>query len=106
MLGANNTLFIFGKKTAKNTIHTLFACPRPERKISLMIWGCIFYHGVGTLTAVEGSINSVKYIDILENKPWPVIVWYFEDKEYLFMDGNAPVHRKLTLWKITKMQTK
>ena len=49
--------------------------------------GCICYEGVGTLTAVEGNINSAKYIDILDKKLWrPVVVWYFEVKEYLFMN--------------------
>ena len=58
-----------------------------------MIWGCICYDGVGTLTAVEGNINSAKYIDILDKNLWPVVVWYFEGKEYFFVDDNAPVHR-------------
>ena len=57
-----------------------------------MIWGCICYDGVGTLTAVEG-----KYIGILDKNLWPVVVWYFEGKEYLFMDDNAPVHRAHTV---------
>ena len=62
-----------------------------------MIWGCICYDGVGTLTAVEGNINSAKYIDILDKNIWPVVVWYFEGKEYLFMDDNALVHRAHTV---------
>ena len=62
-----------------------------------MIWGCICYDGVGTLTAVEGNINSAKYIDFLDKSLWPVVVWYFEGKEYLFMDDNAPVHRGQTV---------
>ena len=46
-----------------------------------MIWGCICYDGVGTLTAVEVNINAAKYTDILENYKnlWPVVVWYFEE---------------------------
>ena len=63
-----------------------------------MIQGCTCYDGVGTLTAVEGNINSAaKYIDILDKKLWPVVVWYFEGIEYLFMDDNAPVHRAHTV---------
>ena len=62
-----------------------------------MIWGCICYDGVATLTAAEGNINSVKYIDILDENLWPVVVWYFERKEYLFMDDNAPVNRAHTV---------
>jgi len=45
------------------------------------------------LTSLEGNSNSAKYIDILENNVWPVVVWYFEDKDYLFMDDDTPVHR-------------
>ena len=62
-----------------------------------MIWGCICYDGVGTSTTVEGNINSAKYIDILDRNLWTVVVWYFEGKEYLFMDDNAPVHRAHTV---------
>ena len=63
----------------------------------MIIWGCICYDGVETLTAVEGNINSAMYIDILDINLWPVVVWYFEGKEYLFMDDNAPVHRAHTV---------
>lgn len=38
-----------------------------------MIWGCICYDGDGTLTSVNGNINSEKYIEILVNNLWPVI---------------------------------
>ena len=57
-----------------------------------MILGCICYDGVGTLVAVEGNINAVKYIEILDKNLWPVIVWYFDNDDYLFVDDNAPVH--------------
>ena len=70
-----------------------------------MIWGCFCYDGVGTLTAVEGNINSAKYIDILDKNLWPFFVWYFEGKEYLSMDDNAPVHRAHTVT-IIKIKTK
>lgn len=58
-----------------------------------MIWGCICFEGVGTLTDVEGNINSQKYIDILEDNLWPVIARHFPDNNYVFQDDNAPVHR-------------
>ena len=95
MLGTNNCVYIWEKDDEKYNPHLI--CSRSERKISLMIWGCICYDGVGTLTAVEGNINSAKYIDILDKNLWTVVVWYFEGKEYLFMDDNAPVHRAHTV---------
>jgi hypothetical protein len=38
-------------------------CLNPGRSvcISLMIWGCITYEGVGTLTVVDSNINAQKY---------------------------------------------
>ena len=96
MWSVQTTVFTFGEKTTKRIIRIFLICSRSERKISLMIWGCTCYDGVGTLTAVEGNINSAKYIDILSKNLWPVVVWYFEGKEYLFMDDNGPVHRTHT----------
>ena len=91
VLGTNKCVYIWRKDDEKYNPHLI--CSRSERKISLMIWGCICYDGVGTLTAVEGNINAATYIDILDKNLWSVVVWYFEGKEYLFMDENAPVHR-------------
>ena len=90
-LCTNNPVYIWRKDDQKYNPHLIGS--RSERKISLMIWGGICQDGVGTLTAVEGNINSAMYIDILDKNLWPVVVWYFEGKEYLFVDDNAPVHR-------------
>ena len=96
MLGTNNRVYIWRKSNEKYNPHLI--CSRSDRMISLMIWGCIcLYDGVGTLTAVKGNINSAKYIDILDKNLWPVVVWYFQGKVYLFMDDNAPVHRTHTV---------
>ena len=61
--------------------------------VSNPIWGCITFNGVGTLCRVDGNINSQKYINILEDNLWPVVVRHFPGNDYLFMDDNAPVHR-------------
>ena len=57
-----------------------------------MIWGCLSFNGIGTLTDVKENINFQIYIDVLENNLWPVIARYFADSEHVFQD-NAPVHR-------------
>ena len=96
VLATNNRAYIWRKDDEKYDPHLI--CSRSEQNISLMIQGCTCYDGVGTLTAVEGNINSeAKYFDILDKKLWPVVVWYFEGIEYLFMDDNAPVHRAHTV---------
>ena len=94
MLVTNKRVYIWRKDDEKYNPHLI--CSRSERKISLMTWGYFCYDGVGTLTVVEGNINSAKYINILDKTLWPFFVWYFEGKEYLFMDDNALVHRAHT----------
>ena len=79
MLGTSNCVYNWRKDDEKYDPHPI--CYRSERKVGLMIWGCICYDGVGTLTAVEGNIIGAKYIDILDKNLWLVVVWYFEEKE-------------------------
>ena len=47
--------------------------PGVTRRFSVMIWGSITFNGVGTLCRVNGTINSDKYVQILEDNLWPVI---------------------------------
>jgi hypothetical protein len=53
---------------------------------------CITFNNVGTLTTVNGNINTAKYIKILEDNIWPVIVRHYPEENYIFQDDNAPVH--------------
>lgn len=41
------------------------------------MWGCITYFGQGTLTLVDGNLNSEKYIKLLDDNLWPVVAKYF-----------------------------
>ena len=82
VLGTNNRVYVWRKNDEKYNLHRI--CSRSERKISLMIWGCICYDGVGTLTAVEGNINSAKY----QTTTGHTCTFLTEGKEYLFMDEN------------------
>ena len=40
---------------------------KTDHKFSVKVWECICYNCVGTLTKVEGNVNSDKYISILED---------------------------------------
>ena len=68
-------------------------------RVSLMIWDCITYEGVCTLTVVDGNINAHKYIEIIDNFVSPVIARYFPDDNYVFQDDNVPVHRSCVVEK-------
>ena len=60
------TAFISGESPMKfDNPHLVFAPTMNE--LSVMIWGCICFDGVGTLTSVKGNMYSEKYIEVLEN---------------------------------------
>ena len=42
-------------------------CPPAQRRLSVMIWGCISHYGMGTVTTVNGTINRHKYIEIFKD---------------------------------------
>ena len=59
-------------------------------RVSLMLWRCITYEGLGTLTVADGNINAQKYIEVIDNFVWPVIAGHSPDDNYVFQDNNAP----------------
>ena len=66
-----------------------------------MFWGCITFDGVGTLTEIEGNMNTTKYLETLGDNVWPVIAKIFPNGGYIFQDDNAPCHasRRAVQWK-------
>ena len=66
--------------------------PEEQRQVQLMIWGCVTKSGVGTLGRISGYINSSKYIRIIDEKIWGVILKEFPDGNFTFVHDNAPVH--------------
>ena len=91
VIGDNHRVYVWRK--ANEAYLPQCMCPPRKRRVAVMVWGCITYDGVGTLCLVDGNITAQKYIDILDEHLWPVIVRHFLNKPYLFQDDNAPVHR-------------
>ena len=58
----------------------------------LMMWGCFSGKGLGPLVKVDGNLNSLGYIQILEDHLLPLIENDFNRRGYLYQDDNAPVH--------------
>ena len=50
---------------------------------------------------INGNMNSVKYIEKLDNNLWQVVAKHFGNTPYLFQDDNAPCHRSRVVeeWK-------
>lgn len=61
--------------------------------MSLMIWGCITYEGLGTITIV----NVPKYLDIIENNVWPIIARHFPNNDYIYQDD------RLIVWNLARV---
>lgn len=61
---------------------------------------------MGTNTFVEGTINALKYIDIIDKNVWSVVVGHFPDNDYVFPDNNALVLKTYiipTTWNVELM---
>lgn len=99
VIGENSRVYVW--RTTEEAFRPECMCPLSQRKVSIMIWGCISWWGVGTLCHVEGNITGVKYCGILDNYLWPVLARHFTNRPYRFQDDNAPVHqaRVVEEWK-------
>jgi hypothetical protein len=42
--------------------------------VLVLFWGCITYYGVEILVAIHGNMNTDKYISVLDDNLWPVVV--------------------------------
>jgi hypothetical protein len=105
-LGKDNRVLIWLRPGEKWTP----PCLNPGRgvRVSLMIWGCITYEGVGTLTVVDGNINAQKYIEVIDNFVRSVIARHFPDDKYYIYHGsyeltylNQRIRRMSCLYKFT-----
>ena len=63
-----------------------------QKSLRVMVWGCITGDGIGSLTPVKGTINSQKYVSVLESNVIPVISEKYNWQSFLIMEDNAPPH--------------
>ena len=57
----------------------------------VLVWGCFLSLGKPRLFITTETLNSVKYISILENVLLPYADEAFGEK-YIFQHDNAPIH--------------
>ncbi|GFW24285.1 transposable element Tcb1 transposase [Trichonephila clavipes] len=70
-----------------------------------MVWGCMSSQGVGRLHIVSGTVKSMDYIEILQNKLLPTVRDLFGNQSWIFQDDNAPCHRAKVVQKWLKNHT-
>jgi transposase len=91
--------------------------PTVKKSKGIMVWGCFCNNKLGPLVLVEGTLNSDRYIELLENYLLPFLInlnekeetlipWYFfQEEDYIFQDDNASCHvsNKTKSWKENKL---
>ena len=58
----------------------------------------VFRERVGPLVKVDGTLNSLGYIQILKTHLLSLIEKDFNGRGYLYQDDNAPVHTAVENW--------
>lgn len=59
---------------------------------SVGIWGCITGQGAGVEHIYDERMNQYTYRDVLDNNLIPSIDLFFKDRDFYFVQDNAPCH--------------
>ena len=59
---------------------------------SVMVWACFTKNKLGPIIRLEGRITAKIYIELLENYLLPFINNLENKNNYIFQEGNAPIH--------------
>ena len=67
--------------------------------LSIMVWGCIGYYGVGNLVLVDGNLDNFQYREILDTNLFSSVenIFGYREHPFVFMDDNATPHRARAL---------
>ena len=84
----NNSVSVWRKNRPRSGSPTAWTNEKGQWS-ELHVWGCITYDGIGAIVPVDGNLNSTKYIELLDNSLWPVIVQVFVNRPFIFQDDNA-----------------
>jgi len=65
-----------------------------KHPVTVMIWGCMSWSGVGRIQVVNGTLNATRYIhEVLEPKLIPSVRDIFGDAvDFIFQQDGAPCH--------------
>ena len=66
--------------------------PMPLKSPSFMVWGAISVKGQSSLRIVDGSMDHLKYQEVLEDTLLPYVAQNFPDF-FVFQQDNAPPYR-------------
>ena len=66
----------------------------------IMVWGAISVHGTSRLKIVEGMMNQLKFVDMLQNRLLPQTRDCFGENPWIFQQDSAPCHtaQSVKMW--------
>ncbi|GFT32575.1 transposable element Tcb2 transposase [Trichonephila clavipes] len=59
---------------------------------SLMVWGAIYWRGLGPLVTLHDKVKAAHYVNILWDQVHPFVQTLFPGECPLYQDDNAPIH--------------
>ena len=62
-----------------------------QHAASVMVWGSMYWHGLGSLVKLEGRLDSTAYQQVLEEHMLTDAVALIGD-DFVFQQDNAPIH--------------
>ena len=57
-----------------------------------MVWGCISQYGLHDLILLEGRVDAIGYIEVLQKYLVPIVSQYFGNRPWIFQQDNATAH--------------
>lgn len=60
--------------------------------IRIMVWGCMSWRGLGKLAIVEGSMNTDKYLQIMDSHLIPQAAAWFPSGDWIYQQDGARCH--------------
>jgi len=88
-IGTHRALYV--RRGRGTRIRELQTTQRRAYTIKVMFWGCMSGQGLGSLVAIDGTINAAKYVDLLTHHLIPQIN-AFPNHQLIFQQDNAPSH--------------
>jgi hypothetical protein len=60
--------------------------------VVIMVWGCISQYGFHDLVLLDGRVDAIGYITVLQDYLVPIISEYFRNRPWIFQQDNATAH--------------
>ena len=95
-LNLNTTMNRVRRFRSSNPLASCYLRSKVRHPIKVMIWSCFNYNGVGRIHVCSETMNSTRYLEVLEDKLLSSIE-DFNVAHPIHLDDSAPCHRTLAV---------